>query len=86
MLNCLAALSYTCDSDLTRITHIVRLRGFVRSTENFTRHTSVVDAASYVLYTAFPSLTLPARTAVGVNSLPDCAWIEIEMDVITRSK
>lgn len=82
MPNCLAALSSTCDSDLIRITHIVRLCGLVRSTEDFTRHTPVLDAASYALHTAFADLTLPARTAVGVNSLPDCAWIEIEMDVI----
>jgi len=85
MLNTLAALKLACEDQLGQVKHLVRLRGFVRSDESFTAHTAVLDAASEILAIAFPDLPLPARTAVGVSSLPDKAWIELELDVHTQS-
>lgn len=82
MLNALAALRLACGGDLSRVIQVVRLRGFVRATESFTRHPAVLDAASAVLRVAFPDQPLPARSALGVASLPDCAWTEIEVEAI----
>jgi enamine deaminase RidA (YjgF/YER057c/UK114 family) len=81
MLNTLAALNLACEGQLGQVMHLVRLRGFIRSDESFTAHTAVLNAASEILAIAFPSLPLPARTAVGVSSLPDKAWVELELDV-----
>jgi enamine deaminase RidA (YjgF/YER057c/UK114 family) len=81
MLNTLAALNLACEGQLGQVMHLVRLRGFIRSDESFTAHTAVLDAASEILAIAFPDLPLPARTAVGVSSLPDKAWVELELDV-----
>lgn len=82
MLNALAALRLACDGDLSRVIQVVRLRGFIRAASTFTRHPAVLDAASAVLRVAFPDQPLPARSALGVASLPDCAWTEIEIDAL----
>ncbi|BDB28276.1 hypothetical protein Tamer19_50780 [Cupriavidus sp. TA19] len=80
MLNALAALRTAAGGQLAAVRQVTRLRGFVRAHGDFTRHSLVVDSASAVLALAFPAQALPARTAVGVASLPDCAWIEIELE------
>lgn len=85
MLNALAALRQACTGDLSRVRQVVRLRGFIRAAPEFTRHAAVLDAASAVLRMAFPEQPLPARSAVGVASLPDCAWIEIEIDALVTA-
>ncbi|GJG98651.1 RidA family protein [Cupriavidus pauculus] len=82
MLNALAALRLACDGDLSRVIQVVRLRGFIRAASTFTRHPAVLDAASALLRVAFPDQPLPARSALGVASLPDCAWTEIEIDAL----
>lgn len=79
MHNALAALRSACDGDLGRVRQVLQLRGFVRSGADFGRHGTVLDAASDVLAGAFPAMPLPARTAVGVASLPDGAWVELEL-------
>lgn len=85
MLNALAALRLACGGELSRVTQVVRLRGFVRAAPEFTRHPAVLDAASAVLRVAFPDQPLPARSALGVSSLPDSAWTEIEVDAIVAA-
>ncbi|PLQ00974.1 RidA family protein [Cupriavidus pauculus] len=85
MLNALAALQLACGGELSRVIQVVRLRGFIRAAEPFTRHPAVLDAASAVLRVAFPDQPLPARSALGVASLPDCAWIEIEVEAIVAN-
>lgn len=82
MLNALAALRLACDGDLSRVIQVVRLRGFIRAAPDFARHPAVLDAASAVLRAAFPDQPLPARSALGVSSLPDRAWTEIEIDAL----
>ncbi|QYY29377.1 RidA family protein [Cupriavidus pinatubonensis] len=85
ILNALAALQLACDGELSRVTQIVRLRGFIRASADFGSHPAVLDAASAVLRVAFPDQPLPARSALGVASLPDCAWTEIEIDAIVTA-
>jgi enamine deaminase RidA (YjgF/YER057c/UK114 family) len=82
MLNVLAALRAACGGELSRVAQVMRVRGFIRSTQDFGRHTAVLDAASELLRMAFPLQPLPARTVVGASSLPDEAWIEIELDAV----
>ncbi|WP_326542118.1 RidA family protein [Pseudorhodoferax sp.] len=84
VLNALAAL-HAGAGGLARVQQIVRLRGFVRSAPGFLRHAAVLDGASRVLAAAFPDQPPPARTAVGVASLPDAAWIEIELEAVVAA-
>lgn len=81
VLNALAAL-HAAAGGLAQVQHIVRLRGYVRAVPDFGRHAAVLDGASRVLALAFPDQPPPARTAVGVASLPDAAWIEIELEAL----
>ncbi|WPB56316.1 RidA family protein [Xylophilus sp. GOD-11R] len=80
MLNVLAAVADACGGSLPAVLQVRRLRGFIRSTPDFGAHTAVLDAASDVLAAAWPQAPRPARTAVGASSLPDGAFIEIELD------
>lgn len=82
MLNTLAALRTACGGELARVQRVVRLRGFVRSAPGFGAHPRVLDAASHVLAIAFPQHALPARSALGVASLPDEVWVELEVDAV----
>lgn len=85
MLNCLAALRGAA-GELADVLRLVRVRGFIRTEGSFESHPSVLDAATELLQMAFPSLPLPARSAVGVTSLPDNAWIEIELEALVRRR
>ncbi len=85
MLNALAALRTACGGGgLAQVQHVVRLHGFVRSGAGFGAHPRVLDAASEVLAIAFPQHALPARSAVGVASLPDGVWVELEIDAVLK--
>ena len=84
-LNALALLHAACEGRMERVQRIMRLRGFVASTADFTRHSAVLDGASQVLQLAFPDLPLPARTAVGVSSLPSGCWVEVELEAVVRA-
>ena len=82
MLNSLAALRLASGGALSRVQSIVRLRGFVHATADFGGHTRVLDMASELLMIAFPQHALPARSALGVSSLPDGTWVELEIDAL----
>ncbi len=84
MLRVLSALALACGGALPAQLDLLRLRGYVRSTPDFGSHTAVLDAASELLSIAWPDAALPARTAVGVPSLPDGAIVEIELDALWR--
>lgn len=78
-LSGLAALRQACGGDLGRVRAIVQLRGYLRSEADFEEHSAVLDGASQVLEAAFPGMPRPARSAVGVASLPGRAWAEVEI-------
>lgn len=84
LLNALAALDAAAGG-LAHVVQVVRLRGFVRATPDFTRHAAVLDGASRLLALAFVEPPPPARSAVGVASLPDAAWVEIELEAVVAS-
>jgi enamine deaminase RidA (YjgF/YER057c/UK114 family) len=77
-LNCLAAIEAVVGS-LERVEAIVSIRGFVRSTPDFTSHPAVMDGASDLLIALFGTSGHHARSAIGVNSLPNGYAAEIEI-------
>jgi len=79
MLSGLAALRMACGGDLNRVRLVSALRGYIRSGPDFECHSAVLDGASRILETAFPGMSRPARTVVGVASLPGRCWVEVEM-------
>lgn len=65
--------------DLSRVKRIVRVGGFVNCTDDFTLQSSVVNGASDLFVAVFGDAGKHARAAVGVNSLPAGAPVEIEL-------
>jgi enamine deaminase RidA (YjgF/YER057c/UK114 family) len=67
--------------DLDRVEKIVKMTGFVNSSEDFTEQSLVINGASELLEQIFGEAGKHARSAIGVNSLPGNAAVEIELIV-----
>jgi enamine deaminase RidA (YjgF/YER057c/UK114 family) len=79
-LNALAAVR-SVTGDLSQVTRIVKVVGFVASAPDFTGQPGVVDGASELLGAVFGDAGAHARSAVGVASLPVDTPVEIELIV-----
>lgn len=77
-LRILAQLKAACDGDLGRVKQCLQLRGFVNSADDFTSQSSVINGASELLRDVFGDAGLAARAALGANTLPLNAAVEIE--------
>lgn len=64
---------------LGEVQQMVRLVGFVQSADNFYRQSEVMNAASELFAEVFGEKARPARSAVGVASLPLNAAVELEL-------
>ncbi len=67
--------------DLGQVQRIVKVRGMVNSTPDFTGHSQVINGCSDLLAEVFGEAGKHARAAVGMNSLPGNIAVEIEMVV-----
>jgi enamine deaminase RidA (YjgF/YER057c/UK114 family) len=79
-LNALAAVRSQV-GDLSAVTRIVKVVGFVASAPGFTAQPQVVNGASELLGQVFGDAGQHARSAVGVAVLPLDAPVEVEMIV-----
>jgi enamine deaminase RidA (YjgF/YER057c/UK114 family) len=80
MLNLLSVLKHEL-GELSKVKKIVKLLGFVNSTEDFTDQPKVMNGASDLLNEVFGEKGRHARSAVGMAQLPNNTAIEIEMIV-----
>ena len=76
-LNILAALKEACNGDLDRVAACLRLEGFVACDDDFTNQPAIINAASDLIVEIFGELGKHTRIAVGVNTLPLNACVEI---------
>lgn len=67
--------------DLSKVKRIVKVLGMVNATENFTDHPKVINGFSDLMIAVFGDKGKHARSAVGMNSLPNNIAVEIEMIV-----
>lgn len=74
----IAQLSAALEGDLDRLVRVVKLTGFVNSTENFTDHPKVINGASDLMAEVFGDAGSHARAAVGSSSLPLGVAVEVE--------
>jgi enamine deaminase RidA (YjgF/YER057c/UK114 family) len=79
-LNCLACVKSVVGS-LDRVVRAVKIVGFVNTVEGFVGHSAVIDGASDLLVELFGERGRPARSAVGVRSLPSNVSVELELIV-----
>lgn len=77
-LHLIAQLKAACGGDLDRVVHVVKLGGFVNSTEDFTDQPKVINGASDFMVEVFGDLGRHARAAVSAASLPLGVAVEIE--------
>ena len=77
-INALAQLKAELGT-LDRILKIVRVSGFVNSSQEFTEQPKVINAASDFLFEIFGEKGRHSRIAVGVASLPLNSAVEIDL-------
>ncbi|AXF17394.1 RidA family protein [Paraburkholderia caledonica] len=82
MLMILACVDQACGLD--NIDRCSRLTVYVRAEQSFTQHPQVANGASDLLLTLFGQSKLPARSALGVHTLP--MGIPVEIDSIFELK
>ncbi|MGF1529175.1 MAG: RidA family protein [Candidatus Competibacterales bacterium] len=76
-INLLAAVSAALDGDLQRVEACVRLQGFVASADDFTAQPQVINGASDLMVAVLGDAGRHSRLAVGVNTLPLNACVEV---------
>ena len=64
--------------DLSRITHTLRLNGFVQTTADFTDHAKVINGASDLIGIILGGPGIHSRVAIGAHSLPLNSATEID--------
>jgi len=84
IINALAQLKEELGS-LDNISKVIKVSGFVNSTQEYTEHPKVINAASDLLYKIFGKNGQHSRIAVGVASLPLNSTVEIDMLVEINS-
>lgn len=77
-LNCLASVKDTV-GDLNKVKRVVKLLGMVNCTEDFKDSPKVINGCSDLLVTIFGEAGRHARSAVGMQALPNQIPVEIEM-------
>ena len=78
IINAIAAVQ-SLPGGIDQLTGVVRVGAFVSSDTTFTDQPKVADAASELLKEIFADPGQHARAAVGVNTLPRDASVEIEV-------
>jgi len=77
-LNCLATIKDTI-GDLNKVKRIVKLLGMVNCTDDFKDQPKVINGCSDLLVAVFEDVGKHARSAVGMQALPNQIPVEIEM-------
>lgn len=84
LLRSLAAIKQYVD--LEQLDRPLFLRGYIFADATFTQHSSVLDHVSRPLAALFEPAVPPARSAIGVASLPDGGLLEIELVFAFRTE
>ncbi|SEW31491.1 Enamine deaminase RidA, house cleaning of reactive enamine intermediates, YjgF/YER057c/UK114 family [Aliiroseovarius sediminilitoris] len=77
-ISLLAQVKAACDGDLDRLQQVVKLVGFVNSTDEFGDQPKVINGASDFMVEALGDVGRHARSAVSAASLPFGVAVEIE--------
>ena len=77
-LNCLSTVKAEM-GDLDKVKRVVKLLGMIHCTEDFKDQTKVINGCSDLLLEVFGEIGKYARSAVGMQALPNGIPVEIEM-------
>jgi enamine deaminase RidA (YjgF/YER057c/UK114 family) len=70
---------------LDRIDTVLKVLGMVNAVPDFTRHPQVIDGCTDLFVAVFGDNGRPARSAVGMGSLPFNISVEVEAIVLVKS-
>ena len=77
-INSLAILK-DATGDLNRVNKILKVTGYVASSEDFYKQADVINGASNIYFDVFGEKGVHARAAVGVYKLPINAPVEVDL-------
>lgn len=77
-ISLLAQVKAACDGDIERLVRVVKLTGFVNSTQDFADQPKVINGASDFMVEALGDKGRHSRSAVSAASLPFGVAVEIE--------
>lgn len=81
-INCLAAIDMAAGLD--NVARVLKVTGFINAAPGFTQTAKVLNGASDLLLGVFGQTGRHARSAIGIQSLPGNAVVEVE--VVVRLK
>ena len=76
-INIIGQVNSAVNGNISKISQCINLGGFVNSKDNFQNHADVINGASDLICSIFKIKGIHTRFAVGVNSLPLNASVEI---------
>ncbi len=77
-ISLLSQVKAACGGDLDRLVRVVKLTGFVNSTDTYTEQPQVINGASNLIGEALGDVGKHARAAVSASALPLGVAVEIE--------
>ena len=77
-VNLLAQVKAACDGDLDRLVQVIKLTGFVNSTDSYKEQPKVINGASDLMAEVLGEAGRHARSAVSAAALPFGVAVEIE--------
>ena len=77
-ISLLAQVKAACDGDLDRLVKVIKLTGFVNSTDSYTEQPQVINGASDFMVEALGVTGCHASAAVSAAALPLGVAVEIE--------
>jgi enamine deaminase RidA (YjgF/YER057c/UK114 family) len=77
-LNMLATLQIACGGNLDKVTRVVKIVGFINSTNDFTSQATVMNGCSDLFGEVFEAKGRHARSAIGTSVLPLGVPVEVE--------
>ena len=79
-LSIISQVKKACGGDLSKVKSVIKLTGFVNSTEDFIEQPKVINGASDIISSIFGDIGMHTRAAVSTNSLP--LGVSVEVDAI----
>ena len=76
-INILSVVQHA-QNGLSTVRRVLKLTGFVNASDDFREHPKVINGCSDLLVEVFGDAGRHARSAIGVNSLPENITVEVE--------
>lgn len=85
VMNIIGWVSHATKGDLDSVERVIRLGGFVATSDNYFDAPRIINAASDLITNIFGEKGEHARIAIGVASLPFGAPVEVEASFVIRA-